>query len=39
MGIELRKIVFYTSDEAEKLYLHSSSDTCGDGCNAFPQKT
>ena len=29
----------YTSDEAEKLCLHSSSDTCGDGCNAFPQKT
>ena len=28
----------YTSDEAEKLCLHSSSDTCGDGCNAFPQK-
>ena len=29
----------YTSDEDEKLCLHSSSDTCGDGSNAFPQKT
>ena len=28
----------YTSDEDKKLCLHSSFDTCGDGCNAFPQK-
>ena len=27
----------YMSDEAEKLCLHSSSDTCGDSCNDFPQ--
>ena len=26
------------SDEAQNLCLHSSSDTCGDCCNAFPQK-
>ena len=28
----------YTSDEAEKLCLHSRSDTCGDGCYAFQKK-
>ena len=28
----------YTSDEAEKLCLHSSSDTCGDGGTAFPER-
>ena len=26
------KLCSYTSDEAEKLCLHSSSDTCGDYC-------
>ena len=28
----------YTSDEAEKLCLHSSADTCGDGCQVSRQK-
>ncbi len=33
-----KKLCSYTSDEAEKLCLHSSSDTCGDGMFILPNK-
>ena len=29
----------HTTDEAKSMCSYHSDDTCGDGCNAFPQKT
>ena len=36
---EERSVCSFSGDDPGNVYSFGRDDTCGDGCNAFPQKT